>query len=66
MRDNLQTVSQGLQRNELADTVNGFFLGLQQPLSALTGVLQTLPAGEQSSVLEVVSLLKQRPAKSQQ
>jgi hypothetical protein len=65
VRDNLPSVSQGLQRNELADMVNGFFLGLQQPLSALAGILQTLPTGEQSSVLEVVSLLKQRPAKSQ-
>jgi hypothetical protein len=63
VRDNLDTVSKGLQVNQLADALNSFFLGLQQPFSALTDLLPSLSRGEQSSVLEVVSLLKQGQTK---
>jgi hypothetical protein len=59
VRDNLDNLTTGLQVNEVADAVNSYFLGLQQPFSALKDALLALPPGEQSSVLEVVSLLKQ-------
>jgi hypothetical protein len=63
VRDNLSKVGQGLQTNQLADAVNGIFLGVQQPFAALLGLLPSLPPAGQSSMLEVVSLLKQGQAK---
>src|SRR5262249_29915686 len=42
VRDNLDKVSKGLQVNDLADAVNGFFLGLQHPFSVLTELLRSL------------------------
>jgi hypothetical protein len=63
VQDNLPAVSKGLQANELANAINGFFLGLQQPFSALGDLFSSMSPEEQSSVLEVVSLLKQRQEK---
>jgi hypothetical protein len=59
VRDNLGTVSKGLQVNELAEVVNAAFLGVQAPLSALKEFLAPLLPEGRSAVLEVVTLLKQ-------
>jgi hypothetical protein len=62
VRDNLATLSKGLQVNELAEAVNSGIRGVLEPLSALKDSLQPLPPAERSAVLEVFTLLRQGDA----
>jgi hypothetical protein len=65
VRDNLPTLSKGLQLNEVAEFVNAGLRGVLEPLSALKECLVPMPAAERSSVLEVLTLLRQGDARRQ-